>query len=309
MARETLAAPAAGSAEYRKRKFFWKPRPKPKGYWKRNFPFFLLHVSALAAVFTGISWPVVVFTLVTFWARVFFVTGFYHRYFSHRSFKTSRPFQFVMGVLGTLSMQKGPLWWSSHHRHHHSHSDDEADVHSPRKGGFWWAHIGWLTEADRNDTRWERVKDLSQFAELRWLESAYPLGALAYALITLGVGFWVEQAFPQTGATMAQFFVFGFVWCTVGLMHTTYMINSGSHMWGSQRYRTDDDSRNNLFLALLTLGEGWHNNHHRYPGAERNGFFWYEIDITHYLLSVLSWVHLIWDLREPPERVLAEGGG
>jgi len=270
----------------------------------RNLPFAVVHLACFAVLWTGVSWPAVVVCLGLYWMRVFFITGFYHRYFSHRSYQTSRVFQAVLALLGTTAMQKGPLWWAGHHRFHHRHSDDEHDVHSPLRGGFWWAHVGWLLQVNRgDDTRWEEVKDLARFPELRFLESQYRIGMVAFAGGVIGLGFWLEHSFPHTGVTWLQVLVWGFVVSTVLLWHTTYMINSGAHMWGSRRFDTQDTSRNNWWLALLTMGEGWHNNHHRYPGSEKNGFYWYEIDITHYGLKVLSWLGLVWDLRRPPRHV------
>ncbi len=269
----------------------------------RNLPFTLVHLLAFAAIWTGVSWPAVVVCLGLYWMRVFFITGFYHRYFSHRSYRTSRVFQAVIAFLGTTAMQKGPLWWAGHHRFHHRHSDDEEDVHSPLHGGFWWAHIGWLIRVSRDDTRWDEVKDLARFPELRFFESHYRLGMAAYAGGVIGLGFWLEHSFPQTGVTWGQVLVWGFVISTVMLWHTTYLINSGAHMWGGRRFDTKDTSRNNFWLALVTMGEGWHNNHHRYPGSERNGFYWYEVDVTHWGLTVLSWLGLVWDLRRPPRHV------
>ncbi len=273
---------------------------------RHNWGFIAFHLAVLTVFLVGVSWPAVAACLITFWMRVFFVTGFYHRYFSHRTFQTTRVFQAVMAFLGTLSIQKGPLWWAGHHRFHHRHSDDEQDVHSPVNGGFWWAHVGWLMAYNRNDTRWNEIKDLARFPELRWLDRWYAGSTLVYAAAAAALGVLLEWLLPSTGATWPQVFVWTFVVSTVLLWHITYLINSGAHMWGSRRFPTTDTSRNNLLLALITLGEGWHNNHHRYPGSERNGFFWWEIDITHYLLTMLSWTGLIWDLRRPPAHVYEE---
>ena len=272
-----------------------------------NWGFLAIHLAVLAAFFVGVSWPALITCLGLYWLRVLFITGFYHRYFSHRTFETSRVFQACMAVLGTTSIQKGPLWWAGHHRYHHRHSDTPEDVHSPLRGGFWWAHVGWLLAYNRNDTRWQEVKDLARFRELRVLDRVYILITFAFAGLIAVLGIWMERAFPATGVTWLQVFVWGFFVGTVLLWHTTYLINSGTHIWGSRRFSTDDTSRNNFFLALITLGEGWHNNHHRYPGSERNGFLWWEIDVTHYFLTALSWTGLIWDLRRPPAHVYEEG--
>ena len=282
---------------------------QPYSTWQSiryNWGFIGFHLTVVLAFFVGGSWPAVVVGLMFYWARVFFITGFYHRYFSHRTFQTTRFFQAALAVLGTTAIQKGPLWWAGHHRFHHRHSDDPEDVHSPLMGGFWWAHMGWLMAYNRDDTRWDEVKDLARFPELRVLDRYYIAGTLLFAGFIAGLGWGLERAFPSTGVTWMQVFVWGFFVGTVLLWHSTYLINSGAHMWGSQRFPTNDTSRNNLFLSLITLGEGWHNNHHRYPGSERNGFFWWEIDVTHYLLTALSWTGLIWDLRSPPAHVYDE---
>ena len=288
------------------------PEAEASSRWSvvtRNLPFATVHALALTAIWTGVSWPAVVVCLGLYWMRVFFITGFYHRYFSHRSYRTSRVFQAVIAFLGTTAMQKGPLWWAGHHRFHHRHSDGEQDVHSPLHGGFWWAHVGWLIRVSRDDTRWDEVKDLARFPELRFFESQYRLGMLGFAGGVVGLGFWLERSFPHTGVTWPQVLVWGFIISTVMLWHTTYLINSGAHMWGNRRFATKDTSRNNFWLALVTMGEGWHNNHHRYPGAERNGFYWYEVDVTHWLLTVLSWTGLVWDLRRPPRHVYESATG
>ncbi len=238
--------------------------------------------------------------------RMFGITGVYHRYFSHRSYKTSRWFQFVLAVLGASSAQKGPIWWASHHRHHHQHSDTEEDIHPPRIYGLWWAHVGWVLSTQFVETRWELVKDLVRFPELRLLDKYHILAPFALALAVTGVGAGLEHYWPELGTSAGQLFVWGFCVSTTLLYHGTFCINSLAHMLGRPRFVTGDDSKNSFILAIITLGEGWHNNHHRYPGSERQGFYWWEIDIAHYTLKVLSWVGLVWDLREPPARIYQE---
>jgi len=259
--------------------------------WFRVIPFIAMHLACLAVFWVGWSWTAVGVAFGLYAVRMFAITGFYHRYFSHRSFKTSRVAQTVFALVGASSVQRGPLWWAAHHRHHHRHSDTEADPHSPRHHGFWWAHMGWITAPGNFPTAFERVPDLMKYPELRFLDRFDVLVPLALALGLFLLG-------------GAQLLVWGFFVSTVVLFHCTCFINSLAHQMGSQRYETGDDSRNSLLLALLTFGEGWHNNHHKYPGSARQGFFWWEIDLTYYGLRALERLGVIRDLRQPPQRLL-----
>lgn len=227
---------------------------------------------------------ILVFSLYAF--RMFFVTAGYHRYFSHRAFSTSRVFQFVLAFFASSSSQKGVLWWASHHRYHHRHSDKETDIHSPKKG-FYWSHVGWFLSDDHDETDLKRIQDFAKYPELVWLNRYWQLPGLVFSIGLYIYGGWTAL-------------FWGGVVSTVLLWHGTFTINSLSHVWGSRRYETSDTSRNNGVLAIVTLGEGWHNNHHRYPSAARNGFFWWEYDLTFYGLKVLSWIGVIWDLRPAP---------
>lgn len=262
--------------------------------WLRVLPFIGMHVMCLGVFVVG--WhPGAVATAVGLYAvRMFAITGFYHRYFSHRTFRTSRPMQFLFALMGASATQRGPLWWAAHHRKHHRHSDTELDVHSPRQHGFWWSHMGWITSAENFPTDLKEVRDLARYPELRWLDRFDILVPVALAATLFALG-----GLP--------YLIWGYFVSTVVLFHGTCLINSLAHQVGSRRYDTDDDSRNSLLLALVTLGEGWHNNHHRYPGAARQGFFWWEIDLTYYGLVVLSWLRVIRDLRPVPARVLRAG--
>jgi stearoyl-CoA desaturase (delta-9 desaturase) len=238
---------------------------------------------------------------------MFAITGFYHRYFSHRTFRTSRAAQFLFAALGSAAVQRGALWWAAVHRHHHKHSDQEQDVHSPGVSGFWWAHIGWMTSSKNFPTDYGAVRDLAKYPELVFLnrfDMVVPAG-FAAALYALGE---ILNAFaPGLGTSGAQLLVWGFFVSTVFLLHGTLMINSLAHVFGHRRFKTSDDSRNNFLLALITLGEGWHNNHHRFMNAARQGFYWWEIDVTFYGLKLLSWLGVIWDLKGVPAQVYAEG--
>lgn len=271
--------------------------------WARILPFLLMHVVCLAAFWTGVSWAAVTVAIVLYFVRMFAVTGFYHRYFSHRSFKTSRVGQFIFGLLGASAVQRGPVWWAAHHRHHHAHSDQSDDVHSPTQQGFLWSHMGWFLSRKHFAPDLSRVRDLLRFPELRWLDRFDILVPTALAAGVFLFGMLLENIAPELATNGWQMLTWGFFISTVACYHATYTINSLSHRFGRQRYRTGDESRNNIWLALLTLGEGWHNNHHHYPASVRQGFYWWEIDITYYLLRFLSLIGVIWDLKPVPNAV------
>jgi len=258
--------------------------------WTRVLPFLLLHVACLAVFWTGTSATAVAIAAALFALRMFAVTAFYHRYFSHRAFQTSRAAQFAFAVLGASAVQRGPLWWASHHRHHHAHSDKATDNHSAARHGFLWSHAGWFLSSAHFATLHARVSDFSRYPELRFLDR---FDVVVPAI--LGVSLYALGG-PQV-------FVWGFCISTVALHHATFTINSLAHRFGSRRYATRDDSRNNAWLALLTFGEGWHNNHHHFPSAARQGFYWWEIDLSYYGLRALESLGLIWDLRPVPAAV------
>lgn len=246
-----------------------------------------VHVAALGVFFTGVTSTALVLFALTFWGRLFGITGGYHRYFSHKTYKTSRAFQFVLALLGTLATQKGPLWWASLHRIHHRESDGPGDVHSPKRG-FWYSHQGWIFDKRWQATRVDGIPDFAKYPELQWLNRWHFVPPVALAVTCWLVGGWAGL-------------FWGFFLSTTLLWHATYTINSLSHVFGRQRFETGDTSRNNWALALLTCGEGWHNNHHYYMASCRQGFRWWEIDPTYYVLRALAAVGLVWDLREPPE--------
>lgn len=271
--------------------------------WLRILPMALLHVMCLGVIWVGWS-PVALLTAVfLFLLRMFAITGFYHRYFSHRSFKTSRGWQFVFAVLGNSSVQRGPIWWAAHHRHHHRHADRKEDIHSPLQHGFWWSHIGWLTSRANFSTQWRYVPDWKKFPELRFLNRFDVLVPILLAATLYGFGALLAAAAPSLQTNGPQMLIWGFFISTTVLLHATFTINSLDHMFGTRRYETNDTSRNNWLLALITLGEGWHNNHHHYAVSARQGFFWWEIDITYYLLKLMARFGIISELRPVPEAV------
>jgi stearoyl-CoA desaturase (delta-9 desaturase) len=272
--------------------------------WLRCLPFLAIHAACLTVIWVGFSWIALAVAVGLYFVRMFAITGFYHRYFSHRTFRTSRTFQFMMALLGATAGQRGPLWWAGHHRHHHNHSDTEEDFHSPLRHGFLYSHLGWFMTPSGFATPVRYVRDWMRYPELRFLDRYDWLMPIVLAVTMFMLGAVLERFAPSLGTNGWQMLVWGFLISTIVLYHATYTINSVAHQVGSQRYDTGDDSRNNFWLALLTLGEGWHNNHHHYPAAARQGFFWWEIDVTYYGLVGLSWLGLIRDLRPVSERAL-----
>ncbi len=261
-------------------------------HWLGAIPFFIVHLLAIGGLFVlGFSWSGLGLALALYAVRMFGVTGGYHRYFSHRTFKTSRVMQFLLAFLAQSSAQKGALWWAAHHRHHHKHSDQELDIHSAKQRGFWYAHVGWILTSKNDDTDYDKVRDLAQYPELVWLNKYFLVPPVA-----LGVGLFL------VGGWHALYW--GMFVSTTLLWHGTFTINSLTHLWGARRYATTDDSRNSFWLALITSGEGWHNNHHYYQRAANQGFFWWEIDTTFYTLWVMSKLGLVWDLHLAPKRVV-----
>jgi len=273
--------------------------------WWRMIPFIALHLGVIAVFWVGVSTTAVVVAVALYALRMFAITAFYHRYFSHRAFRASRGAQFAFAVLGATAVQRGPLWWAAQHRHHHAHSDDDTDHHSPRRHGFLWSHMGWFMAKENFRTRLELLPDLARFPELRFLDRFDVLVPALLALGLYGLGEWLAAVRPALGTNGAQLLVWGFVVSTVVLYHATFTINSLAHRVGSRRFDTRDDSRNNFWLALLTFGEGWHNNHHFYPGSARQGFHWWEIDLTYYGLRALAAAGLVRELRPVPAWVQA----
>lgn len=243
-----------------------------------------MHLSVLLVFVVPVSRALVALAVASYAIRMWAITAGYHRYFAHRSFKTSRAFQLVLAVLGTAAMQNGPLWWSSWHRRHHRSSDTAQDPHSPARRGFWHAHIGWFVDGSHDDPDLSNVRDLSRYPELVFLERHKWLPIVGWA-----IGCFFIAGLPGV--------VWGFCVSTIAALHATMLINSLAHVWGTRRYDTTDASRNNALLAILTLGEGWHNNHHHAMRSARQGFRWWEIDLTYYSLWLLARFGIVWDLH------------
>jgi stearoyl-CoA desaturase (Delta-9 desaturase) len=281
---------------------------EPAFRWSRTSSFFFLHGGCLLVLLTGWSPAAVLIAIALYWARMFLITAWYHRYFSHRTFQTHRWSQFLFALLGATCMQRGALWWAANHRHHHKLSDQPKDLHSPKQSGFWWSHAGWLMSDSSMPTDYKIIPDLAKYPELVWLNRFDWVGSALMALFLWGLGTWVEQAMPQWKTSAAQVFVWGFFISTTVLFHGTCTINSLSHLFGSRRFQTTDTSRNNPLLAIITLGEGWHNNHHFYQGSAKQGFYWWEYDVSFYVLKVLSWLGVVWNLHPVPEFVYRRAG-
>jgi stearoyl-CoA desaturase (delta-9 desaturase) len=265
--------------------------PQDDIVYPTTIPFVLVHLACFGAIWTGVTVQALWVAVTLYFVRMWAITAGYHRYFSHRSYKTNRVMQFFIAFLGQTSAQRGAIWWAAVHRHHHLHSDTPEDVHSPGLFGFWYSHFGWIFNPKNREPNAETVRDLTQYRELVILNKTNYAPAFL-----LGFVVWLWGGWPML--------VVGFFWSTVAVYHGTFAINSLAHVWGSQRYLTGDDSRNNFFLALITLGEGWHNNHHHYQSSTRQGFRWWEIDISYYILKVMSWFGLVWGLRTPPDEVV-----
>jgi len=270
----------------------------------RTIPFVALHLSVLTVVLVGWSPIAVTVAILLYAVRMFGITGIYHRYFSHRAFRTSRAMQFVFALIGASAVQRGPLWWAANHRVHHMYSDQPEDVHSPVQHGFWWSHMGWFLSYQQLAIKLNRIQDFAKYPERRFLDRFEVVVPLVLAINLFWFGQWVGHAYPTLGTNGWQMLVWGFVISTVFLYHGTFTITSLSHRFGRRRFETSDDSRNSMILALITFGEGWHNNHHYYPSSARQGFKWWEIDITYYLLKGLEFCGIIWDVRPVPARVL-----
>jgi stearoyl-CoA desaturase (delta-9 desaturase) len=246
--------------------------------------FLLLHLGVAAVLFFPPTPRLLLWVLATYSVRMFGVSAGYHRYFSHRSYRLGRTAQFLMACLAQSSGQKGVLWWAAQHRDHHRYSDREEDIHSPLQRGFWWAHVGWILSNEHDTYDPNRIADMVRFPELRWLDRYHWVPTVVFAGCIFALG-----------GTSA--FVWGYVVSTVLLYHCTFSINSLAHLFGTRRFDTPDQSRNNWWLALITFGEGWHNNHHFYMSSCRQGIRWWEIDISYGVLKFLSIFGVVRDLR------------
>lgn len=262
--------------------------------WFRVIPFILIHFGALAALWTHFEWYLVWVALFLFVIRMFAITGFYHRYFAHKTFKTSRLMQFIFAFIGSTAAQRGPIWWASHHRRHHLNSDRHNDHHSPHTHHFLWSHMGWFLAKKNFLTDRKVVRDLIKFKELVLIDRFDWLPPVLLLLSLFVIGEYLSLTSGVSGLNMV---IWGFCVSTILVYHCTFAVNSIAHLWGTQRYNTKEESKNNFFVALFTFGEGWHNNHHHFPGSIRQGFYWWEVDLTYYALRFLSFFGIVYNLR------------
>jgi stearoyl-CoA desaturase (delta-9 desaturase) len=256
-----------------------------------TIPFLIVHLACFAAIWTGVTAEAVGLAIGLYWLRIFAIGAGYHRYFSHRAYETSRVFQFILAAFAQSTSQKSVLWWAANHRDHHLHSDTELDVHSPRHTGFIYSHVGWIFSRGQEMMNFNRIADFAKFPELMWLHRYEQAPSFALAVICFAIAGWPGL-------------IVGFFWSTVAVYHGTFSINSLAHLVGKRRYITGDDSRNNWLLAIITMGEGWHNNHHAFQSSARQGFRWWEYDPTFYLLTLLERLGLVWNLKRPTAEVM-----
>ena len=275
------------------------PTSGAKVEWFRCVPYIAIHALVSLAFFHPFVWSCLLLCLFSYSVRMFAITAFYHRYFSHRAFKTSRFVQFIGGFIACCSAQRGPLWWAAHHRRHHRHSDTDKDMHSPKTNSLFWSHTLWFMTDYAVPTFLKEIPDWLKFPELRFLNRYDWIPVVIWALSSFMIGEWVWFN-SLTGMTGMMTFIWGFVIPTVLLYHGTFAVNSLTHLWGKKRFDTGDDSRNNSLVALFTFGEGWHNNHHFFPGSAKQGFFRGEFDLTYIGLRILSLFGLVSDLRPVP---------
>jgi stearoyl-CoA desaturase (Delta-9 desaturase) len=258
--------------------------------------FWIVQASALLVLTVPFRWAYVGLWAASHFVRALGLTLMYHRYYAHRAFKMNRGARFVWTLIGTAAMQKGPIWWAGHHVTHHKFADREGDPHSPMISGFYYAHVGWFlhdTKYDALEANNPVVRDFAKFPEIAWLEKYHIVAPTVLAIAMYAYGGW-------------PWLVYGFCLPTMTLAHATFCINTVNHLFGSRRFETLDDSRNNPITAFFAVGEGWHNNHHRYQRAARNGFYWWEFDLTWYTMKAMAALGLVWDMQQVPKRIYEE---
>ena len=271
-----------------------------------SLPFLSVHIGAIYALTISPSPFALFMVFLMYFIRMFGITAGFHRLFSHRSFKTNRAFQFFLAYAATCSAQMGPIWWASHHRHHHKYTEQIEDPHTPTLKGFFWAHVGWIMSPVNSPTKEEYVGDLMKYPELKWLDKYHYFAPFSLVILLYGLGEFMAVNYAQYNTNGMELVLWGFFVSTVLLYHATFMVNSVCHVFGHRTYDTKDGSVNNFLVAILTLGEGWHNNHHAFPNSEKQGHKWYQIDISHYILWSLSKIGVVWKIRDVPDDSIKE---
>ena len=266
----------------------------------------LMHLGISGIYFTGTSAVAVFVAFFMYVIRGLGITSGYHRLLAHRSFKVGRPGQFAFALAGSLAVEGGPLWWVSHHRSHHSDSDTDKDIHSPVSQGFWQSHMGWMMTEGAFNEAGTNARDLYKFPELKFLQRHYVNFILLQMVGLYGLGYALNAFYPGLGTSGAQMLIWGFFVSTVVLWHITFMVNSVCHTWGNRPYETGDASTNNWFVGIFGFGEGWHNNHHKFPFSARHGLRWWQVDATWALLRTLQTLGLVSDLKLPKGTSIAQ---
>jgi fatty-acid desaturase len=263
-------------------------RKNQQGFnWKTGTVMAIFHILAIAAFFfidIGAILSAVVLYVVS---GMLGIGMSYHRLLTHGSYKTFKPIEYFLAVCATLSMEGGPIFWVATHRIHHQNSDSDGDPHTPREGGY-WAHMGWILSGHGLHSNIEILgkyaPDLSRVRFYVWLTHWHWIPQ-----VIVGLGLLVFGGIPYV--------LWGIFFRTTFLLHCTWLVNSGTHMWGSKRFNTRDDSTNNWWIALLTFGEGWHNNHHAHPTSARHGLAWYELDMNWIGIRSMQFLGLAWDVK------------
>lgn len=257
--------------------------------WAAAIPYLLVRLACFGVFWTGLGWANAAWLAGGFLLRMWALTVGYHRYFAHRAFRTSRPFQFLLALAGSTCLQGGVIWWAETHRRHHRNADTPDDLHSPHFQGWFYSHYGWFLDTRHRDTRLGNIPDLARFPELVFLDRWHfvVFGLLATIVgLTAGLG-------PMLWAVFVP---------TVMMWEITHWVQSFSHSWGGyRRYESSDQSRNHWLLGIVGLGE-FHNNHHRFPGSSRQGHVWWEVDAGYWSLRLLEILGLVWNLNIPHDQ-------
>jgi len=291
------------------RRFSWNTSREGRRmiFWPSLIGLIGVHLGCLLVFWVGVSPASAAVASAAFLVRGLSMTAGFHRYFAHRSFKTGRVFQFLLGFIGTSALQNGPLWWAAHHRKHHRYSDTDLDPHSPIIHNFLWSHFGWIVERKAyRKVNTNLIADLARFPELCWLDRWHLVPPASLIAMLWALGSFLADSQPGLGTSGLQMVTWGFFVSTTIQYHATFSVNSFTHIFGSQRFETNDQSRNNAAVSIFALGEGWHNNHHAFPFSERQGLMWWEFDVTHYFLKVLSWLGIVWSLQSVSKSQMAE---
>ena len=263
MHKETVAVPATHNLTFR---------------WGTGVFLVISHAAAIAALFFW-SWTAIACAVILYWIAGSLGIGMgFHRLLTHRGYHVPKIVEYFLVTCGTLALEGGPIQWVTTHRIHHAHTDKHGDPHTPRDGG-WWAHIGWILRGTAQDhtqaTLEHYAPDVVKNRYYVWLNKFYYVPQIVLAILLLAFGGWGVMLWGV------------FLRVTVGL-HSTWLVNSATHLWGRRRFVTSEDSRNSWWVALLTFGEGWHNNHHAFPTSAQHGLKWYEIDVNWWGIKVLQ---------------------